>query len=541
MLASETGSRSGVATRAALYCRVSTDEQAEAGTIGIQLHNTRRYADAMGFEVVATYKDEGWSGAIPIEQRPDGKRMMADARKNAFDALIIWKLDRLGRDVISVLQTVDELDKQGVAFYSVTEQFNTAPPFGRLVLTVMAAIAEMERSVILQRTNEGKIKNAREGKWAGGAYPYGYRIDEAGYLVEYPPEADIVRMIYNMYVNEKMGTPAITAELNARGIPSPYANRGYRNRLSEERFGKMSGRWAVGSVARLLQSPTCMGKLVYNNKRAKEPVLIEVPPIIDADTWERAQEQRRDNFSDVRRNGKRQHLLSGLIKCGLCGLTYVAGMGGAQNKTVYYRCGGKDYTSPHRLQRCESAFVRAEPLENAVWADIRAFALNPGEVLTHLAAQAEQGRLQAAEIERQIVEIGDQLEAGRQWRQEVIRLRRLGKITEDDMVIQLDDLAHEERKLLVQKDKLFEQQLAQEQSQERLREAALVLERIRGQVDNASFEVKRDLVRRLVDHILIETQGEGRPKKAKATIVYCFALNRPESDIMVNVVDLPLP
>ncbi|MFN8475024.1 MAG: recombinase family protein [Anaerolineae bacterium] len=538
MLASETGTRTHAAARAALYCRVSTDEQAEAGTIGIQLHNTRRYAEAMGFDIVATYKDEGWSGAIPIEQRPDGKRMMADARKNAFDALIIWKLDRLGRDVISVLQTVDELDKQGVAFYSVTEQFNTAPPFGRLVLTVMAAIAEMERSVILQRTNEGKIKNAREGKWAGGAYPYGYRIDEAGYLIEYPPEADIVRMIYDMYVNQKMGTPAITTELNVRGIPSPYANRGYRNRRSEERFGKMSGRWAVGSVARLLQSPTCMGKLVYNNKRAKEPIVIEVPPIVDAETWERAQEQRRDTYSDMRRTGKRKYLLAGLIKCGMCGLTYVGRLGGSQNKTTYYYCGGKEYVSPFRLQKCESALIRAEPLENAVWADIRAFALNPGEVLSHLAAQAEQGRLNAAEIERQIAEIGDKLEAGRQWRQEVLRLRRVGKITEDDMVIQLDELAHEERKLLVQKDKLFEKQLAQEQTQERLKEAAAVLERIRGQVDNASFEAKRDLVRRLVDHIIVETVGEGRRKKAKATVVYCFTLNRPEGDVMVNVVDL---
>ncbi|MCW5851514.1 MAG: recombinase zinc beta ribbon domain-containing protein [Anaerolineae bacterium] len=139
-----------------------------------------------------------------------------------------------------------------------------------------------------------------------------------------------------------------------------------------------------------------MGELVYNNKRAKQPIVIAVPPLVDKDTWDRAQRQRRENFAESKRNRKHDYLFAGLIKCGTCGLTYVGCKGGTHNKSHYYRCGGKEYTSPHRLQKCQSAFVRADILENAVCADIHHFALNPGEVLTLLGSQSRQGKLDAA-------------------------------------------------------------------------------------------------------------------------------------------------
>jgi site-specific DNA recombinase len=187
--------------RTAVYARVSSEDQAERGTIENQLEFARKYGDLHQIEIVRWYKDDGVSGTIPLESREEGAKLLEDAKKDVFNLLLIYRLDRLGRSARIILNAVHELEQYGVKIRSMTEPFDTGDPNGRFLLTILAGVADLERETILERMWHGANRAAREGKWLGGIVPYGYRVNDEGYLeVNEDPlpgmdisEADVVR------------------------------------------------------------------------------------------------------------------------------------------------------------------------------------------------------------------------------------------------------------------------------------------------------------------------------------------------------------
>src|SRR6201993_445662 len=149
--------------RAALYCRVSTiDQHPET-----QLSELRQFAANKGFQVVGEYTDHGYCGARA--RRPKLDRMMDDARRHKFDVLLVWSCDRLARSTKHLLQTIDELNGFGIQFLSQREAIDTEGPLGRAIIVIISAIAELERSLIIERVRAGMRRARLEGRQIGRA------------------------------------------------------------------------------------------------------------------------------------------------------------------------------------------------------------------------------------------------------------------------------------------------------------------------------------------------------------------------------------
>ncbi len=148
--------------KAALYARVSTTNGQDPE---MQLRELREYADRRAWKIAGEYIDVGISGAR--EKRPELDRMMADAHRRRFDAVVVWKFDRFARSVSHLLRALETFKALGIDFVSLSEQVDTSTPTGRMIFTVLGAVAELERSLIAERVRAG-LRNARaKGKRLG--------------------------------------------------------------------------------------------------------------------------------------------------------------------------------------------------------------------------------------------------------------------------------------------------------------------------------------------------------------------------------------
>ena len=148
--------------KAALYARVSTTNGQDPE---MQLRELREYIDRRGWTIAGEYVDTGISGAR--EKRPELDRMMADAHRRRFDAVVVWKFDRFARSVSHLLRALETFKALGIEFVSLSEQMDTSTPMGKMVFTVLGAVAELERSLIAERVRAG-LRNARaKGKKLG--------------------------------------------------------------------------------------------------------------------------------------------------------------------------------------------------------------------------------------------------------------------------------------------------------------------------------------------------------------------------------------
>lgn len=149
--------------RAVLYGRVSSDEQKKRETIGNQVEIFESYIDFKAdFKVCNMYLDDGISGAIPLYDRPFGKKLIEDAKKGLFDIIIVWKVDRFGRDTLTGLQAVEVLREYGIEIISITEPFDLNTPTGRYQFINYLNMAELERNNILDRTFMGATRAAKK-------------------------------------------------------------------------------------------------------------------------------------------------------------------------------------------------------------------------------------------------------------------------------------------------------------------------------------------------------------------------------------------
>src|SRR3954471_19860953 len=172
-----------IPTRVACYARVSTEDQAERQTVAAQTDFLRRYCELHGLPVAAVYVDDGVSGTVPLEGRPEGRRLLQDAEAGAFTVVLVYRLDRLGRSLTSLLAAHERLEKSGVAIRSGTEPFDTASPIGRFLFSLLGSMAELERATINERMTRGRDRVAAQGQYTGGPIPTGYDLDDGRRLV----------------------------------------------------------------------------------------------------------------------------------------------------------------------------------------------------------------------------------------------------------------------------------------------------------------------------------------------------------------------
>lgn len=512
--------------RVALYARVSTEDQAERQTVQGQLDFLREFCRLYNLVIADAYVDDGWSGAIALGQRPDGRRLLADAKAHHCTEVLVYRLDRLGRSLKSLLDADAELEAAGVTIRSATEPFDTSSPIGRFVFQLLGSIAELERETITERTMLGRARAVREGKWTNGPIPWGYDLDAEKRLVPSErmvpsldiTEAELVRDLFRrMAAGSTLRTEAL--RLTALGIPVVYRTLGGGQRPAAKE-------WRVGRLYSLISNPLYRGSFVMKMRgggRVEGPM----PGLVSPELWDAANRAMARNKSLSTRNAKESYLLRGLIKCA-CGMGYsgtVRDRGSGRGR--YYRCNGQLSSNRVRPEdRCQAKMVDANYIEGLVWEDIRSFVLNPGAALEQARAQLESRRAQTPDVGRERRTVEQQLEAKDTEKARVLALYRRGRIDLPETEHELDTINKEGETLrgmlaaLSAQEEMAQSQVKQLDDAEHL--AELLRDRL-AQVDQeGDWEMKRQLVELLVERIKVESEGAGRGKRATVSIDYAF-------------------
>ncbi|BAU27585.1 site-specific DNA recombinase [Aneurinibacillus soli] len=521
--------------RVAVYIRVSTEEQVERGTIENQIEFATKYCDLHKLEITEWYKDDGISGTIPLEQREAGKQLIQDGKDKKFDLLLIYRLDRLGRAARVILNAVHELEGYGIKIKSMTEPFDTSDPSGRFLLTILAGVADLERSTILDRLWQGANRAARDGKWIGGIVPYGYRVNEDGYLeINEDPlpgldlsEAGVIRLIFDLITNQDYGSIKIGEHLDALGIPTAYTKDKRKVKRGDgKRREKTSGIWQQSRILGILKNEVYKGIHFYGKRASRQRELIErtVPAVISEEQWEEAQRalKRHRIESQV---GSLNNILKGLVKCGECGRSYYLHSYGQKGKTLYYYvCLGKTTHHTRNGGRCSSKNVPREWLDSMVWNDILNFAANPGNILEELKPDVEKQQDNRERLQQQRNLLRKALKEKETEKQSILDLFRKKFISSIDVEIQLGKI-EKETKQLQQEEKNLSFLIENEQVVEtQLQNAESVLNELQTKVSqDIDFEAKFRIVHSLVKEVKVHTikNPEGRDK-AEVAIRYLF-------------------
>lgn len=379
--------------RVAAYLRVSTEEQAKEGYgLKSQLRNIEHYVKCHEFEGWVLeprfiYKDEGVSGTL--ESRPALDRLLYDAKNKEFDLILVWKIDRLFRSMFLLLKTMQKLVKEyGVACHSMTERFD-ATPVGEFMFHIFGALAQFERNLIIERTKEGKISSAKEGKYQGGGYPYGYKMDDKKRLMVLNDEAKWVRTVFRWFTEENMTIVAIAEKLRKLKVPRKRdGNRKIKKRVHDLQF------WHPGTITKMLRHTHYIGHYYYNKqgkdqngkiytKPEKEWLRFTCPTIIDKPTYIKALRKLDENR--LSNNADNIYLLSAKIQCGECGAMFT---GYTTKNTKHYRCNKTNKTKTSKV--CKASNVSETIISAGVWDKVKAILKNPKKVLDKLEADYKQ-------------------------------------------------------------------------------------------------------------------------------------------------------
>ncbi|WP_283720826.1 recombinase family protein [Clostridium perfringens] len=332
----------------AIYCRVSTDEQAEFGySIDEQKRLLEEWCKANDYIIYKCYSDRGISGKN-IKDRPALKELLSDAKEGKFDMVISWKINRVSRKLEDVLKIVNLLEKNNITFKSYSEPFETDTPAGRMQFQMMALIGEFERGTIAQNVKMGMIAKAKSGNWCGGRV-LGYDLvpnnspeeEKKGKnkLKINEKEAEIVRFIFNEYSKGK-GYKAITNQINKLGYKTKKGND-----------------FSVGSIRDILTNPVYIGEIRYNvrqnwsekRRRNINPNPIRVKgkheAIIDRELWDKVQLILESKKGKPSRIYDGEYPLTGILRCPKCGAGMVISRttntlaDGSKKRIAYYCCG----------------------------------------------------------------------------------------------------------------------------------------------------------------------------------------------------------
>ena len=362
------------------YTRVSTAMQTDGYSLDAQKARMKAFADFNDYEIVGTYEDAGKSGKS-IEGRLEFNRMMEDIKsgKDGVSFVLVFKLSRFGRNAADVLSTLQVMQDFGVNLICVEDGIDSSKDAGKLMISVLSAVAEIERENIRVQTMEGRIQKAREGKWNGGFAPYGYQLID-GKLQINEEEAEAIRVIFDQYVHTDIGANGVAKYLENHGIQKIQRQNG-KNPLFDAHLVRL-----------ILKNPVYCGKIAYGRRKTEkvhgtrnEYHLVEQDnyilvdglheAIITEDVWQAAQVKllaQAKKYEHVNR-GKdtKTHLLSGIVRCPVCG----AGMYG--NKSIkrkkdgtkykdfyYYGCKHRTMTRGHKCDYKKQ--IREELLDDAV-------------------------------------------------------------------------------------------------------------------------------------------------------------------------------
>ena len=382
-------------TKVYIYTCVSTTMQIDGYSLDAQKARMKAYADFNDYQIVGEYEDAGKSGKS-IEGRASFCRMMEDIKsgKDGVAYVLVFKLSRFGRNAADVLSTLQVMQDFGVNLICVEDGIDSSKDAGKdagkLMISVLSAVAEIERENIRVQTMEGRIQKAREGRWNGGFAPYGYRLVD-GVLQINEDEAPAIRTIFEQYVNTDTGANGLSKYLETHGFQKLARQNG------------TSPLFSATLIRAILKNPVYCGKIAFGRRKLEKihgtrNEYHQVPQenyllvdglhegIVSEELWNAAQVKllaQSKRYEPVNRNKTEQaHLLSALVKCPICG----AGMysnkctkrkkdGTPYKSFSYYSC---KHRKMQRGQKCDfNKQIQEEVLDNAVVEVIIKLVSNP--------------------------------------------------------------------------------------------------------------------------------------------------------------------
>jgi site-specific DNA recombinase len=496
--------------QAAIYSRVSTDEQAKGYSLKTQIEACQAYAHERGYTVTATFSDDYTGAAI---DRPALNKLRDYMIRNSLDVVIVYDIDRLARKSAYQVLIEEEFKRAGVIIEFVMGQYEDSDE-GRLQKQIRGVIAEYEKAKILERSKRGKRGKAQSGFVLTGARPpYGYKVKSEAHkawLEIDESEAAIVRMVYDWYLRgDESGLPmsanSIAKRLTKLGLPT----RGDKQNHFAKKHGL--GVWQRAMIIHILTNETYTGvwyfgktKMIDDGKhrepqnkrglgkqvaRAQEEwISVNVPAIIDRATFDLAQKRKGYNKRLLSGHTKHEYLMKGRLSCSKCGYSLRGHT--IRGKNQYYYCKGKEQV----VKLCDMPSVRGDWVNSLVWAWAKMIIENPENLrlgLDNLQSELQQTNQalfdRMAIIDEQIQEYQKQLDKlldlylGGEFPKEILTER---KSRLEQMIAGLtkeqNDLAGHIRKVAITDD-----QLSYIQS---------FCAKIRKGLDQADFNTKRQII-----------------------------------------------
>lgn len=334
-----------ILTKAAIYIRVSTQDQVENYSIEVQRERIRAFCKAKNWDVYDEYIDGGYSGSNL--ERPSIKKLLYDLKN--IDVVVVYKLDRLSRSQRDTLELIEEYFlKNNVDFVSITETLDTSTPFGKAMIGILSVFAQLERETIAERMRMGHIKRAENGlRGNGGDYdPSGY-TRENGYLIIKTDEAKHIKRVFDLY-EQYHSITRVQEILREEGYPI-WRFRRYRDILSNILY---------------------IGRVTFAGKEYEG----QHEPIISSEQFKRVQ-MLLERHKGHNAHKAKQSLLSGLITCSCCGENYVAYSTGKSKdveskRYYYYICRAKRFPAEYE-ERCMNKTWSRKKLEEVIISELK--------------------------------------------------------------------------------------------------------------------------------------------------------------------------
>lgn len=330
------------AQKAAIYCRVSTLHQVDKDSLPMQRQDMINYAKyVLGIEDYEVFEDAGYSGKNT--DRPAFQEMMERIERGEFSHVLVWKIDRISRNLLDFATMYARCKKLGVTFVSKNEQFDTSTAMGEAMLKIILVFAELERNMTSERVSSTMNARAAEGKWNGGRVPFAYRYDrETDSFSIRNDEAKVALELKDTYLR----THSLTYTARLLNEAGRRTRRGYA--------------WTPATVAIILRSPFYRGTYRYNYRDESEttfsfkgrnewimcakhhPPLFSEADCRQIDFWLTKNRRQHGKATHVQR--KLVHVFAGLIRCGFCGSNYIASIDRVRAsgyQPSMYNCGGR--------------------------------------------------------------------------------------------------------------------------------------------------------------------------------------------------------
>lgn len=455
----------------AIYCRVSTDEQAEFGySIDEQKRLLEEWCKANDYIIYKCYSDRGISGKN-IKDRPALKELLSDAKEGKFDMVISWKINRVSRKLEDVLKIVSLLEKNNITFKSYSEPFETDTPAGRMQFQMMALIGEFERGTIAQNVKMGMIAKAKSGNWCGGRV-LGYDLvpnnspeeEKKGKnkLEINEKEAEIVRFIFNEYSKGK-GYKAITNQINKLGYKTKKGNN-----------------FSVGSIRDILTNPVYIGEIRYNvrqnwsekRRRNINPNPIRVKgkheAIIDRELWDKVQLILESKKGKPSRIYDGEYPLTGILRCPKCGAGMVISRttntlaDGTKKRIAYYCCGNWKNKG---TSVCNSNTIRVDKANEYVFKKIEELVSNEAMIKAVVKNINKERKDKVKPAKRLLGDIDKELEKLDKRKRKIFEAYEDDILTKEEFQIRKDEL-NEKIRILEEEKKPLLNTISEEVSEE---------------------------------------------------------------------------